>query len=495
MTAGRHSFLTRREAIAGLAALAVAAEAAAAGPDAMPLRTLLERAAAKVEPAEMLAALRRAPLRGLDNVERSLLRMIVRGLEREMGLRARFPWGKADGASPYVLSQRHGAYLQAGEANRAQQLDAETERLRADSERGVSPPDFVLEAVAAAQGELAASAAPDVRVALRRQMDALRELRAGARSAPGVWRLPGGEDYYRLRLRCTSGLDDGPEEIERRVAAETAALLRRADGLLAGLGLGRGSVGERLRALKRRPEHLYTNDETGRVRAVVDMNSALARIRPRLGAWFNPPLVSGGAVRRMAPADERAGKRGYRDPATGTYYPDLGAVRERPGWTLTTVAFHETLPGHLLQLARQAKSDPHPLQLKYAPGYAEGWAIHAEALVDSAGLLSPVEQLGYIQSLLFRLARVTVDIGIHLRRWDRARAIRYLEESVGFELFFPFAVEVDRYAVEPAAFAGDAMVALTLRRLRPGAGGRLRAFHDKVLNSGPLSAEAIAEIA
>jgi uncharacterized protein (DUF885 family) len=172
----------------------------------------------------------------------------------------------------------------------------------------------------------------------------------------------------------------------------------------------------------------------------------------------------------------------------------LAAVHERPAWTLATVAFHETMPGHLLQHGRQARADPHPLQIRYAPGYSEGWAIYAEQLVDSTGLLSPIEQIGFIQSLLFRLARVTADIGLHRRRWDRAQALHYLEETVGFELFFPFAVEVDRYGVEPAGFAGDATVALTLRRLRPGTGARLRAFHDAVLNRGPLSSEAIDQL-
>jgi uncharacterized protein (DUF885 family) len=198
----------------------------------------------------------------------------------------------------------------------------------------------------------------------------------------------------------------------------------------------------------------------------------------------------------MTPAEGRAGKRGYRDPATATYYPDLAAVR--PAWTLATVAFHETVPGHLLQLARQARADPHPLQARFAPGYSEGWAIYAETLVDASGLLSPVEQLGFIQSMLFRLARVTCDIGLHLRRWDRARAIRYLEETVGFELFFPFAVEVDRYAAEPAGFAGDAMVAQALLRLGATARRRgpaaLRRYHDAVLNRGPVSAETIERI-
>lgn len=483
--------------LAGLGALAIAPAARAGAP--LSLRAILDGVAAAGEPEAMLAAIRGARDDGLDRVDRALLRMVARGLEREVALRRRFPFGKADGSSPYVLGQRHGAWLQldsAAPAEMARRLDGETRRLRSEAARGVSPPGFILDAVLEAERGLQGKAAPEVRAALGRQMEALAALGPGAASAPGVWRLPGGDDYYRLRLRCASGLDDVPVAIERRVAEETKALLRRADRLLRELGLAAGSVGERLRALKRRPDHAYANDEAGRTRAIAAMNAALARLRPNLGAWFNPPFERGGSVRRMSAADERSGKRGYRDPASGTYYPDLAALQERPAWTLTTVAYHETLPGHLLQLRRQTLADPPPLQVKYAPGYSEGWAIYAEALADRSGLLSPVEQLGFIQSVLFRLARVTVDIGIHLRRWDRARAIRYLEETVGFELFFPFAVEVDRYAAEPAAFAGDAMVALTLGKQGPRAAsaGGLRPFHDAVLNHGPVSAETIGRI-
>jgi Bacterial protein of unknown function (DUF885) len=492
----RNLVATRRELLAGLGALAMAPPARAAA--GLTLRTIFDRAAAVGDPAARLAFLRQAPVDRLDQAERAVVRMVERGLEREAELRRLFPFGKADGSSPYVLSQRHGVWLELGAsgsppADSARRLGEETDRLRSEAGRGLVPPAFILDSVLEAEVALRGKARPDVGAALDRQMAELRRLRAAAESAPGAWRLPGGEDYYRLRLRCTSGLDDSPLRIERRVAAETAALLRRADRLLKGLGLSGGSVGERLRALKRRPEHVFSNDEAGRARAVAGMNAALDRLRPKLAAWFEPPLDTGATVRRMSADEERAGKRGYRDPAAGAYYPDLAAVQERPAWTLATVAFHETVPGHLLQLARQARSDPHPLQVRYAPGYPEGWAIYAEALVDSMGLLSPAEQLGFIQSLLFRLARVTCDIGIHLRRWDRARALRYLKETIGFELFFPFAVEVDRYAAEPGAFAGDAMVALTLRRLgrRAATAGRLREFHDAVLNRGPLSAEAI----
>jgi uncharacterized protein (DUF885 family) len=332
-----------------------------------------------------------------------------------------------------------------------------------------------------------------------RQSATLGDMRAKSPEGAGVWRLPGGADYYRLRLRCTTGTDLSPLEVDRRISAAIATLSARADRLLQKAGLARGDIGARLREFRARSA-LYNNDDAGREAAIASMSSAIDRLRPHLPSWFNPPFEAQSSVRRMTPSDERAAKRGYRDPPTasapGTYFPDLSAVQDRPAWTLTTVAFHETVPGHLLQARRQGSLAPPPsaLQLRHASGYGEGWPIYAESLVDRIGLLSPTEQLGFLQSWLFRMARVRADIGIHVHRWTRAQAIRYLEETVGFELFFPFAVEVDRYIIEPASFAGDALFALALRDAAPRSPIAARDFHDLVLNRGPLSIEALAEV-
>jgi uncharacterized protein (DUF885 family) len=466
---------------------------AASEPASPSLHALLDKAAALPSAADRLRVLRASGFAGADAV---ILRMIVRGIEREEALRRAFPFGKPDGSSPYVVSQRHGAWLEAGgkadPAGLSRRLDDETETLRAEAARGIVPPAFILDAVIA--GARARLPSP----AMSRQIATLESLRARAPREPGIWQLPSGSEYYARRLSCTTGSDLSPAALDRRVDAEIRALASRADRLLKHLGLTHGSVGARLRALKQRPEHLYSNDDAGRARAVANMNAALDRIRPHLPAWFNPPFEPASVVRRMSPADEAAGKRGYRDPPTatgpGAYYPDLGSVRDRPSWTLTTVAYHETIPGHMIQLRRQAIADPHPLQVRYAAGYAEGWAIYAESLADRIGMLSPIEQIGFIQSWSFRLARVAADLGIHLHRWSRARALSFLEETVGFELFFPFATEVDRYAAEPAGFAGDALAALTLRRMSPAAPMAARAFHDHVLDHGPLSVEALREI-
>ncbi len=77
------------------------------------------------------------------------------------------------------------------------------------------------------------------------------------------------------------------------------------------------------------------------------MNARLAALGPRLGAAFGDVPIAPAEVRRMSPAVEARGRAGYREP--GAYYVDLKAIRERPAWTLPSVAFHELTPGHLLQ--------------------------------------------------------------------------------------------------------------------------------------------------
>lgn len=490
--------LSRRHFLGGSTAVLLSPAADAAAPPTEGLKPLLDRAAAASSRGDMLQIVRTADASRFNREDAAILRMIVRGIEREEALHSAFPFGKVDGSSPYVVSQRHGAWLDVGgkahPATLSRRLDEETERLRAEAARGIVPPAFILDAVI--EGERARLASP-MGLALAHQITVLESLRTKAPPEAGFWQLPGGAQYYALRLQCTTGSDLSPAELDRLVGIMIGALTGRANALLKRLGLTHGSVGARLRGLKQRPEYLYDNDGAGRARAVADMNAALARLRPHLPIWFNPPFEPGSSVKLMSAADEKAGKRGYRDPpsatAPGAYYPDLSNVHDRPSWTLTTVAYHETIPGHMIQLRRQEIADPHPLQIRYAAGYAEGWAIYAESLADRIGILSPVDQIGFIQSWLFRLARVAADLGMHFHRWDRARALRFLEETVGFELFFPFAVEVDRYAAEPAGFAGDGYFAIMLRALS-GTPPIAWATHDAALNRGPISFEALSAI-
>jgi uncharacterized protein (DUF885 family) len=235
--------------------------------------------------------------------------------------------------------------------------------------------------------------------------------------------LIGAPGAYRARLTMLLGADSDPARLHSEARAEIEDLQGRADVRLREVELAQGSVGARLRSLAADERFLYPDSDAGRGEAIADMNRWLERARSRLSAAFSDPPaeLNGLAVRRMSAIDEAAARPGYRalqaaDRAgPGGYWIDLHAIRTRPPWSLPSVAHHELLPGHLLQQAYAAAVQPHPLRLRYAAGYAEGWAIYAEQLADAQGAFrnDPLAEIGYLQWRLFRLGRVVVDTGLH----------------------------------------------------------------------------------
>ena len=265
----------------------------------------------------------------------------------------------------------------------------------------------------------------------------------------------------------------------------------RADRLLRGQGLSRGDVAARLRALAGDGRWLYPEDAAGKSRAVADMNATLAAIRPRLPQAFGALPAPPAEVRRLTDDEEAVGRQGYRAEARGddpaVYYVDLSRIRRRPAWTLPSVVHHELIPGHLLQSA--AAAPPHPLQARYAGGYSEGWAVYAEMVADDLGAFSgdPRAELGYLQWLLFRLARVVADTGVHALGWSRARAAAEMRRIQGDDIaFVTIAEDVDRICMQPASAAAQGVLAMELRRLGMRRTLGRPAFHAAVLRHGPL---------
>jgi uncharacterized protein (DUF885 family) len=153
------------------------------------------------------------------------------------------------------------------------------------------------------------------------------------------------------------------------------------------------------------------------------------------------------------------------------------------------VVHHETIPGHLIQLPMQANADPHPLRLKAAPGFVEGWAIYAEQLAAESGAYSadPLAEIGYLQWMLFRLGRLLIDTGINHLGWSRDEALAFLRDCQGDPVIFaPFEKDVDRAMAEPGMLAGQALVWLGMVDLRRNwtRSAQLQAFHDRLLADG-----------
>jgi uncharacterized protein (DUF885 family) len=238
-------------------------------------------------------------------------------------------------------------------------------------------------------------------------------------------------------------------------------------------------------------------------------HAAVDRARARIRDWvgFVPDAK---LVVKPFPAYQKASGGGFyasgsadgTRPATyelGTYQPE---TISRAGMEAT--AFHESYPGHHLQMSVALFGDGvHPvLRYIYVPSMAEGWGLYSERLADEMGLYSSdVDRLGMLSGQAFRAARLVVDSGLHVLGWTREEAIAYMLEHTAESRAY-IETEVDRYLAVPGQATAYMTGSLEIQRLRRDAERQLgarfdvKSFHDAVLRDGavtlPMLQEAVA---
>jgi len=302
--------------------------------------------------------------------------------------------------------------------------------------------------------------------------------------------LAGRPDDLALRLARTLGNGAAPDAAIRRLDRELAGLHGRAARLFDGIGIRGDTVGDRYRALFAAADGRYSDDAVGRTRAVGDMAATLRQLRATtpdlLGAV--PPFCLDVSVRQLSAAEVAAGRQGYREvPAPGRpggYVVDLRDVSRRPAWSLPSVVAHELLPGHMVQLGMEEVAPPHPLRLRYAAAFVEGWATYAETLAAPT-FSDPRAALGHIHWLIFRVARARIDLGVHRQRWSIDQARARLDQWQGVPAYFAtFDADVARIVKEPGVRAAEALAWLALVDRAPRAPAARRRWHGAVLANG-----------
>jgi uncharacterized protein (DUF885 family) len=106
------------------------------------------------------------------------------------------------------------------------------------------------------------------------------------------------------------------------------------------------------------------------------------------------------------------------------------------------------VPGHHLQISLTQESQEIPMlrKVSFYNAYVEGWALYSEQLAEEIGGYEGIERAGYLQSFLFRSARLVVDTGLNSKGWSRKQAVDYM---VGVTGITPTRIEreVNRYCV------------------------------------------------
>lgn len=100
-----------------------------------------------------------------------------------------------------------------------------------------------------------------------------------------------------------------------------------------------------------------------------------------------------------------------------TWLPTRGRTR-MPIWNLIALWYHESAPGHHMQLGQWTYLAKELSLFQISQGFvaanAEGWALYAEQLMNELGYLTdPAAQLGFLNAQMQRVQRVIIDIGIH----------------------------------------------------------------------------------
>ncbi|WP_295244518.1 DUF885 family protein [uncultured Brevundimonas sp.] len=466
------------------------------------------------------------------------------------------PYGQGGWPNPYRVSQQGGAYQSTPDflANQhtietaadadayvarvnafADVLQAETDRLKEDYALGVIPPDFILaKAIRQQDGVLATPAATSpltqsvvdrarakgltgdwgaqverlvterVYPALAAQNAVLKAAQPNAVHEASVRRLPQGEQYYTNSLRYITTTRLTADEIHRTGLEQMADLTARADVLLKAQGLTQGSVAERIKALGDDPKYVYANTDAGKAELIAKLNAQMADMQARLPNAFGRLPKAKVEIKRVPPEIEAGAPMGYYNSPSldgtrpGIYWINLKDTAEWPSWTLPTLTYHEATPGHHLQISLQQESESAPLLMNLLgfSSYVEGWGLYAEQLADELGAYEndPVGQIGYLQSLMFRAARLVVDTGIHSKGWSREEGIRYMMEAYGDQEGAATS-EVERYCGWPGQACAYKVGHNEWVRLREKAktalGSRfdIKGFHDTALAAGgvPLS--------
>jgi len=314
------------------------------------------------------------------------------------------------------------------------------------------------------------------------------------RTEYGIWSLPNGEAQYLVAVRQMTTTDRTPADIHAMGVKQVAEIDAQMLALAQSLGFhDLKSFNEHIR---KDPEHYGKSSQQ-----IFDLYQHYAdQMKAKL------PLLFGHLPKTPL---EVVPMEAYRAPhAVPADYSPGAADGGRPGrinvnefdpthrllLNVEAIAYHEGIPGHHMQfsIAQELPDTPAFRRFSEYNAYSEGWAFYAERLGKEVGFYQdPYSEYGRLENEMWRSVRLVVDTGVHEQHWSRQQMIDFFHEHTAMD-DQNIETEVDRYIAWPGqalAYKLGQMKILELReRAKQALGAHfdIRAFHDAVLDEGPL---------
>ena len=240
---------------------------------------------------------------------------------------------------------------------------------------------------------------------------ALEGLRGSGENEKGLVYLSGGEEYYKLVVRQSTGSDRSVEEMEDLTRRQITADLEAMEQVLG-----------------------VTTEEAQDAAASMVQNSAeliLTWLQDGIAGTF-PEAPDTALEVKYVPEEmeEHLSPAFYMIPAVDNTRENVIYINQahmNDDLTLFTTLAHEGYPGHLYQTVYYESKDPDPIRsVMDFGGYVEGWATYAEM---GSYYLTPLskEQATLLQknsSIILGLYALA-DMGIHYEGWSRMDTVAF----------------------------------------------------------------------
>jgi len=322
-----------------------------------------------------------------------------------------------------------------------------------------------------------------------------------ANTNDGIWSLPNGDQYYQLQIRSYTTTDYTANEIHEMGVNEVKRISNRMGEILKNLGYDteNKSVGQIMNDLNEDPKFLYADTPDRKDIVVADYTAMVKEAQEVMIDYFVTMPKADVIVKAVPEYSEQTAAGGYyQSPALdgsrpGVFYANLYDIKQTPTYSMRTLAYHEATPGHHHQIAHSLENESLTLYRRFGyrtSAFSEGWALYSEQLALEAGLASnKYDELGILQSELFRAVRLVVDTGMHHKKWSREKAMDYMKSKTGMS-DTEVRVEIERYLVWPGQALSYKVGMIKMLELRNkamndlGSKFDIKKFHSAVLDHG-----------
>lgn len=310
----------------------------------------------------------------------------------------------------------------------------------------------------------------------------------------GFSQFDGGKKYYEFALRSATTTNMSAEAIHQLGKQQIENIHLQIVELLPQLGFT--TLDELFEYTRSDESIFYENGE----QAIADTKQFIKTINGQLGSVFaNIPNIGLEVKAVEAYREDSAPVAFYQSPSQdgsrpGRYYMNLSKLDEIPKFQFEALTYHETLPGHHLQIiyAQQNKNIPAFRRHIHFTAYSEGWGLYAEQLAkELGGYKDPWNEYGRLLMSLWRAMRLVLDTGLHHYGWTLEEALAYRLDNT------PFSEKdstnaIKRYLVMPGQATAYMVGKLKIDEYRAAAeqsigyGFNSKAFHTHLLELGPM---------